>query len=588
MLRREMLYGIPGKMRSISAAYLTWANEVKRRVFALTLAILTCGIAVDGKSHRDSVAQQQSKTAKHLPDINDQRIQDRVRALHLPFNQDSSTYAETFLYEELSKAGENALAEKDYEFARQVYAKYLKVKPEEAAAQYGLGLAYLKQKRFPEARKEFEKLATNSQKGDRFLSAIDALILEKRYADAEAVTKAIDLYGRDTYFHISKSRILAAQGKKTEAIAEAQLAVRVLRMNNCADKSAIQQVEKLGATVGPPQKMPAEPLFSKALSLLEEIGKLKDKPSDEQLRTLIQQRFGGSCEVTIYPQSSFSGDYSKPVLFCLSRNKPQQYPIISMNMSAHVEPLQVQTLLNRSSDYKAYFEGPHSHSKTASARIGNLVITWMEHEGKIDGDYLSCYWKEKPQQFSGFVRTTARSVKPPPAPDPDALLKEGEEALKVRKFALAKKKFVSAVTNWNGKHGQIQLQKNKLTADRIRNDFKRLFEMQDDRDRARYFELASLHQIQEDSFAVESLPDKNYPTGAEFMARKWQLLSDVDCLQVLNEHYFNLMIVKDSPFYNEVLKIVGKHPRFSTVNIQPMSGSLIDRIEADEFSPPKP
>lgn len=159
-------------------------------------------------------------------------------------------------------------------------------------------------------------------------------------------------------------------------------------------------------------------------------------------------------------------------------------------------------------------------------------------------------------------------------PNPNVLLKEGEDALKVRKFALAKRKFVSAVTNWNGKHGQIQLASNKPTADRIRRNFKRLYEMQDDFERARYFELASLHQIQEDSFAVESYPGKDYPTAAEFAARKWQLQSDVDCIQVTNENYFNLMIVKDSPFFDEVLKIVGKHPRFSTVDIKPLPGSL--------------
>jgi hypothetical protein len=66
-------------------------------------------------------------------------------------------------------------------------------------------------------------------------------------------------------------------------------------------------------------------------------------------------------------------------------------------------------------------------------------------------------------------------------------------------------------------------------------------------------------------------------------ARDWQLLSDDDCVQIINENYFNITIVNDSPFYKEVLNLVGKHPRFSTVNIKPLPGSLIDRIEASEM-----
>jgi tetratricopeptide (TPR) repeat protein len=570
------------------AVYFLWKTKVIRRACALFLAITTCGVAVEGQTRGNSSERARSKIAKQIPDINDQRIQDRVKALHLPSNSDSSGYAQTYLCEELSKLGEKALSEKDYDFAREVYAQYLKVKPHDAAAQYGLGLSFLKQKRFREARREFERLAANSQKGDRFLSAIDALILEKRYADADAVTNALDLYGRDTFYHVSKSRILAAQGKQTAAIAEAQLAVRVLRMNGFEDKLAVQQVEKLGARVTIQQKTTDWPLFSKVLSLFEEIGRLKDKPTNEQLRALIQQRIGPSCEVKLNPHSSFSGEYSKVVLFLLSSEKTPQYPLLSMNTSALVQPMPIKMLLARSRDYKSHYYSNHSNSKNASARIDNLFITWMEQEGKLSADYLSCYWKEKPQDFFSLSRTTTRPVKPPPEPDPDALLKEGEAALKVRKFALAKKKLVSAVTNWNGKHGQIQLQKNKARADRIRQDFKLLFEMQDDLDRARYFELASLHQIQEDSFAVESLPGKNYPTAAEFMTRHWQVLSDDDCLQVINDHYFNLMIVKESPFFEEVLKIVGKHPRFSSVNIKPLGGSLVDRIEAAEFGPSEP
>lgn len=561
---------------------------MKQTTIALCLSFFSCAPVADAKpSGIHSRTQQHPKTAKQLPDLSDQKIQDKVKALHLPFNQDSTRDAETYLCEELSKVGQNALADKDYDFARQVFAKYLKVRPKEAGAQFGLGLSFLGQKRYQEARQEFEKLAKNQQKGDLFLASIDALIREKRYADAVAAVNALDVYGRDFFFHIAKSRILAAQGKMQEAVAEGQLALRIVRMNNYADKTAVQQLESLGGKAVAPEKKTADALFPKILGIFDEIGKLKEKPSIDQLRLLIQQKLGTSAEITIHPASSFTGDYSKTVLFCLSDNKPQQYPILSMNTSALVEPMPINLLVAHASDYKSHFANNHSNSKNASARLGNLVITWTEHEGKVSAGYLSCYWKEKPPVFPGFAKTTSQGVtKPPPAPDPDALLKEGEEALNVRKFDLAKKKFVSVLTNWNGKHGQIQLEANKHSADRIRKDFRTLYEMQDDIERARYFELASLHQIQDDSFAVESLPGKNYPTAAELSARNWQLISDDDCVQIINENYFNITIVNDSPFFKEVLNLVGKHPRFSTVDIKPLPGSLIDRIEASEFSPP--
>ena len=563
---------------------------MKSKTIAICLSIYSCiGVAAAKTSISSSQAQQRPKLAKPLPDISDQRIRDKVKALHLPFNTSSDSYAETYLCEELSKVGEKALEEKDYDFARQVYAKYLRVKPQEAAAQYGLGLSYLGEKRFQDARKEFERLASNSQKGTMFLSAVDALIKEKRYGDADAVVNALDDCGRDAYLHTAKSRILAAQGKREEAIKEAKLAVRVLNMNNYPSTTAVKELESLGAKAETPQNKTANDLFPKILSLFGEIGTLQDKPTRQQLRILIEQKIGQAAEVTAWPVTSFSGNYAKSVLFCLSDDKLQNYPLLAMKTSALLEPIPIKLLSGGTTDYKTYFESPHSNYATANARIGKLFITWNEHEGKIPNGYLTCYWKEKPASFWSLARATEHGgTKPPPPPNPDALLKEGEDALKVRKFALAKMKFVSAVTNWNGKHGQIQLASNKPTADRIRMNFKRLYEMQDDFERARYFELASLHQIQDDSFAVESLPGKDFPTAAEFVARKWQLQSDEDCIQVTNENYFNLMIVKDSPFFDEVLKIVGKHPRFSQVDIKPLSGSLIDRIEAAEFAPPKP
>ena len=562
---------------------------MKSKAIAICLSLFSCtALAAAKTSMQNSHAQQHPKLAKPLPDISDQRIQDRVKALHLPFNASSADYAETYLCEELSKVGQKALADKDYDFARQVYAKYLKVKPREAVAQYGLGLSYLREGRFQDARKEFEKLARNSQKGNMFLSAIDALIKEKRYGDADAVVNALDDCGKEAYFHTAKSRIFAAQGKRQDAIKEAQLAVRILNMNNYPNATAVKELERLGAKAEAPQMKTANDLFPKILSLFGEMGRLQVKPTRLQLRSLIEQRIGQASEVTAWPASSFTGDYSKAVLFCLSDDKLPNYPLFDMKTSALIEPIPIKLLVWGTTDYKTYFESPHSTYATSNARIGNLFITWNEHEGKIPNGYLTCYWKAKPPSYWSLPRTTARgATKPPPAPDPDALLKEGEDALKVRKFALAKKKFVSAVTNWNGKHGQIQLASNKPTADRIRKNFKRLYEMQDDFERARYFELASLHQIQEDSFAVESFPGKDYPTAAEFSARKWQLQSDIDCIQVTNENYFNLTIVKDSPFFDEVLKIVGKHPRFSQVDIKPLAGSLVDRIEAYEFTPPK-
>lgn len=563
---------------------------MKSIVIAICLSFVSCtAVALAKTSAPNARAQQRPKLAKPLPDISDQKIQDRVKALHLPFNSSSDSYAETYLCEELSKVGEKALADKDYDFASQVYAKYLKVKPQEAVAQYGLGLSYLGEKRFQDARREFEKLARNSQKGAMFLSAIDALIKEKRYGDADAVVNALDEYGKEAYLHTAKSRILSAQGKRQEAISEAQVALRSLIMNGYPNTAAVKQLENLGAKVETPQKKTARDVFPKIISLLSETGKLHDKPTRQQLRALIEQKVGQTAEITAWPTTSFSGDYSKSVLFCLSDDKLPNYPLFAMKTSALVEAIPIKVLIDGSTNYKTYFESPHSNYATANARVGNLFITWSEHEGKIPDGYLTCYWKNKPPSFWDDAKAKGRgATKPPPAPNPDALLKEGEDALKVRKFALAKKKLVSAVTNFNGKHGQIQLASNKPTADRIRKDFKRLHEMQDDFERARYFELASLHQIQEDSFAVESLPGKDYPTAAEFAARKWQLQSDEECIQVTNDHYFNLTIVKDSPFFDEVLKIVGKHPRFSNVDIKPLPGSLIDRIEAFEFTPPKP
>lgn len=352
---------------------------MKSKTIAICLSIISCTAVAGAKtSVPNGHAQQHSKVAKALPDISDQSIQNRVKALHLPFNASSTDYAETYLCEELAKAGEKALTDQDYDFARQAYSKYLKTKPQEASAQYGLGLSYLGAKRFQDARKEFEKLARNSQKGKMFLSAVNALIKEKRYGDAEAIVNALDVYGKDAYLHIAKSQIFAAQGKRQAAIDEAQRGLRVYYMNNYTDPAAAKQVEILGGKVESPPKKTARDLYTKIVSVFKEIGRLPDKPTRQQLRNLIEQKMGQAAEVTDWPDSSFTGDYSKLVLFCLSDDKLPNYPLVEMKTSGLVDPIAIKLLVDSSSNYKTYFESPHSNYATANTRIGNLFITWSE------------------------------------------------------------------------------------------------------------------------------------------------------------------------------------------------------------------